>query len=38
MVPVFRNVGERLAKIYHHFSILSVVKKVFEKPVGLFIT
>ena len=35
MVPVFKNVGERSAKNYHPFSILSVVRKVFEKPVGL---
>ena len=38
VVPVFKNVGERSAKNYHPFSILSVVRKVFEKPVGLFIT
>ena len=35
MVPVFKNVGERSAKNYHPFSILYVVRKVFEKPVGL---
>ena len=34
MVPVFKNVGERsTAKNYHPVSLLSVVSKVFEKPV-----
>ena len=31
MVFVFKNVGERSAKIYHPVSLLSVVSKVFEK-------
>ena len=34
MVPVFKNVWEMsVAKSYHHFSLLSVVSKVFEKIV-----
>ena len=34
MVPVFKNVWEMfVAKNYHHFSLLSVVSKVFEKIV-----
>ena len=34
VVPVFKNVGERsTAKNYHPVSLLSVVTKVFEKPV-----
>ena len=32
MVPVFKNVGERsIAKNYHPVSLLSVIRKVFEK-------
>ena len=35
VVPVFKNVGERsTAKNYHPVSLLSVVSKVFEKPVN----
>ena len=35
MVPVFKNVGERsTAKNYCPVSLLSVVSKVFEKPVN----
>ena len=35
VVPVFKNVGERsTAKNYHPVSLLSVVIKVFEKPVN----
>ena len=35
MLPVFENVEERTtAKNYHHFSLLSVVSKVFEKLVN----
>ena len=35
MIPVFKNVGERSAtKSYHLVSLLSVVSKVFEKPVN----
>ena len=35
VVPVFKNVGERFAaKNYHPVSLLSVVSKVFEKPVN----
>ena len=35
MVPVFKNVGERsTAKNYRPVSLLSVVSKVFEKPVN----
>ena len=35
MVPVFKNVGERsTAKNYCPVSLLSVVTKVFEKPVN----
>ena len=35
VVPVFRNVEEKsTAKNYHHVSILSVVRKVFEKLVN----
>ena len=33
MVPVFRNVGER-SENYHPVSLVSVVSKVFEKPVN----
>ena len=34
VVPVFKNVGERsTAKNYPHISLLSVVKKLFEKLV-----
>ena len=34
VVPVFKNVGERSTiKNYHPVSLLSVVSKVFEKPV-----
>ena len=34
MVPVFKNVGEMTtARNYHPVSLLSVVSKVFEKPV-----
>ena len=35
VVPVFKNVGERsTAKNYRPVSLLSVVSKVFEKPVN----
>ena len=35
MVPVFKNIGERsTAKNYHPVSLLSVVRKVFEKLVN----
>ena len=35
VVPVFKNVGERSTiKNYHPVSLLSVVSKVFEKPVN----
>ena len=35
VVPVFKNVGKRsTAKNYHPVSLLSVVSKVFEKPVN----
>ena len=35
VVPVFKNVGERsTAKTYHPVSLLSVVSKVFKKPVN----
>ena len=35
MVSVFKNVGEKsAAKNYHSVSLLSVVSKVFEKPVN----
>ena len=35
MVPVFKNVGDRsTAKNYCPVSLLSVVSKVFEKPVN----
>ena len=35
MVPVFKNVGERsTAEQYRLVSLLSVVSKVFEKPVN----
>ena len=35
MVPVFKSVGERLsAENYHPVSLLSVVRKVFEKLVN----
>ena len=35
VVPVFKNVGQRsTAKNYHPVSLLSVVSKVFEKPVN----
>ena len=35
VVPVFKNVGERsIAKNYRPVSLLSVVRKVFEKPVN----
>ena len=35
MIPVFKNVRERpTAKNYHTVSLLSVVSKVFEKPVN----
>ena len=35
VVPVFKNIGERsTAKNYHPVSLLSVVSKVFEKPVS----
>ena len=35
VVPVFKNFGERsTAKNYHPVSLLSVVSKVFEKPVN----
>ena len=35
MVPIFKNVGERsTTKNYHRVSLLSVVSKVFEKPVN----
>ena len=35
MISVFNNVGERsTAKTYHPVSLLSVVSKVFEKPVN----
>ena len=35
VVPVFKNVRERsTAKNYHAVSLLSVVSKVFEKPVN----
>ena len=35
IVPVFKNVGERsTAKNYRPVSLLSVVSKVFEKPVN----
>ena len=35
VVPVFKNVGERsIAKNYHPVSLLSVVSKVFEKPIN----
>ena len=35
MVPLFKNVGERSTiKNYHPVSLLSVVSKVFEKPVN----
>ena len=35
MVPVFKNVGERsIAKNYHPVSLLSVIRKVFEKLVN----
>ena len=34
VVPVFKNVGERSAKIYCPVSLLSVVSKVFEKLVN----
>ena len=34
VVPVFKNVGEMTtARNYHPVSLLSVVSKVFEKPV-----
>ena len=36
MIPVFKNVGERLtAKNYCPISLLSVVSKVFEKLVNI---
>ena len=41
VVPAFKNVGERsTTKNYRPVSLLSVVSKVFEKPViiGLLIT
>ena len=35
MFPVFKNVGQKsTAKTYHPVSLLSVVKKVFEKLVN----
>ena len=35
MVPIFKNVGERCTAIdYRSVSLLSVVIKVFEKPVN----
>ena len=35
MVPVFTNVGERsTAKNYHPVSLLSLISKVFEKPLN----
>ena len=35
MVLVFKNVGERsTAKDYHPVSLISVVSKVFEKPIN----
>ena len=35
VVPIFKNVGERsTTKNYHRVSLLSVVSKVFEKPVN----
>ena len=35
MVPVFKNVGERSAgKNYHPVSLVSLISKVFEKPVN----
>ena len=35
VVPVFKNVGERsIAKNYHPVSLLSVIRKVFEKLVN----
>ena len=35
VVPVFKNVGERsTAKNYHPVSLLSVVNKVFDKPLN----
>ena len=35
LVPVFENIGERsTAKSYHCVSVISVVSKVFEKPVN----
>ena len=35
MVPVFKNVGERsTAKNYHPVSLLSLISKVFEKPLN----
>ena len=35
MFPVFKNVGQKSsAKTYHPVSLLSVVKKVFEKLVN----
>ena len=35
VVPVFKNVGEKsTAKNYRPLSLLSVVSKVFEKPVN----
>ena len=35
MVPVFKSVGERsTAKNYHPVSLLSLISKVFEKPLN----
>ena len=35
VVPVFKNVGERsTAKNYHPVSLLSLISKVFEKPLN----
>ena len=36
MVSVFKNGGERsVAKKYHHVSLYSMVRKVFEKVVNI---
>ena len=36
VIPVFKNIGERsTVKNYHPVSLLSVVNKVFEKPVKM---
>ena len=36
MVSVFKNGGERsVAKKYHHVSLYSMVRKIFEKVVNI---